>query len=169
MKESISKIISDIFPNNLDFEFSLLGGMTNKNYLVSVDGKRYVLRSPGNMTSALISRENEKNNSELMSLSGFNVHTQYFDATSGVKMTEFLEDSISLTRENVCNDENIRQIAMRLYQLHNSKIIFKNEFNVFEKFNQYMRLLRDKNIFFQYNDNIDEILSFFHEAKQQEY
>jgi len=96
-----------------------------------------------------------------MSLSGFNVHTQYFDATSGVKMTEFLEDSISLTRENVCNDENIRQIAMRLYQLHNSKIIFKNEFNVFEKFNQYMRLLRDKNIFFQYNDNIDEILSFF--------
>ena len=60
MKESISKIISDIFPNNLDFEFSLLGGMTNKNYLVSVDGKRYVLRSPGNMTSALISRENEK-------------------------------------------------------------------------------------------------------------
>jgi hypothetical protein len=50
MKESISKIISDIFPNNLDFEFSLLGGMTNKNYLVSVDGKRYVLRSPGNMT-----------------------------------------------------------------------------------------------------------------------
>ena len=39
MKESISKIISDIFPNNLDFEFSLLGGMTNKNYLVSVDGK----------------------------------------------------------------------------------------------------------------------------------
>ena len=161
MKESISKIISDIFPNNLDYEFSLLGGMTNKNYLVSVNGKRYVLRSPGNMTSALISRENEKNNSELMSLSGFNVHTQYFDATSGIKMTEFLEDSISLTRENVCNDENIRKIAMRLYQLHNSKIIFNNEFNVFEKFNQYMRLLRDKNKFFQYNDNIDEILSFF--------
>ncbi|QEH11547.1 choline kinase family protein [Histophilus somni] len=135
--------------------------MTNKNYLLHVDNEKYVLRLPGVMTSNLISRHYEMNNSILMSQAEFNVETIYFNADNGIKITKFLEKGINFNHNNIHQYEYLSLISKELYKLHHSDIQFNNEFNVFETFQQYFDLLKDKNGFFCFNKNIQLIYEFF--------
>ncbi|WP_075320105.1 EamA family transporter [Histophilus somni] len=135
--------------------------MTNKNYLLYVDNEKYVLRLPGVMTSNLISRHYEMNNSILMSQAEFNVETIYFNADNGIKITKFLEKGINFNHNNIHQYEYLFLISKELYKLHHSDIQFNNEFNVFETFQQYFDLLKDKNGFFCFNKNIPLIYEFF--------
>ncbi len=49
----------------------LSGGLTNENYLVEVDGERYVMRLPGQSTDLLsIDRENEVHNTKAAAETG---------------------------------------------------------------------------------------------------
>lgn len=162
-KKNVKEIILRVFPDILENEIKItpLGGMTNKNHLVLINEKKYVIRIPGEMTSSLISRQNEKYNSELMSKLAVNVNTKYFNEKSGVKVTEYLEESLSLTHNNISDDNFLKAIAYELYNCHNSKTIFNNEFNIFEKFSYYLSLLKDKDRFFMYNNKINDIHLFF--------
>ncbi|WP_243578050.1 choline kinase family protein [Aggregatibacter segnis] len=145
-----------------DLDIQSLGGMTNSNYLIStILEDKYVVRIPGEMTHSMISRKNEKLNSLLMSEHGFNVDTTYFNENTGIKITKFLENSISLNHHNINNKNHLEIIAKKLYKLHNSKLKFNNEFNTSSTFNNYLKLLKDPNNFYKFNKNIEEICHFF--------
>ena len=156
----IHLIEREIGTSNL--EIQNLGGMTNSNYLVStILEEKYVVRIPGRMTHSMISRNNEKLNSLLMSKEGFNVETLYFNENTGIKITKFLENSITLNHHNINNKNHLEVIAKKLYKLHNSKLIFNNEFNTHSTFNSYLNLLKKPNNFYKFNKNIEEICYFF--------
>lgn len=167
----MNNFISNIFSSSLNIPSShilnitFLGGMTNKNYLLETKENRYVIRVPGAMTSELISRHNEALNSMIMSDSGFNADTCYFNAESGVKITKYLPQHEALDHKTVRNKDNLRTIAEKLYSLHNSGIQLKNEFNVFSEFEKYISLLKNKDLFFKYKKEIPLILKLFNEIK----
>lgn len=71
----------------------IAGGMTNLNYLVSVDGEEYIVRIPGHGTSSLIDREQERQNLELGSTLGINPQLLYFNNESGIKITRRIAGS----------------------------------------------------------------------------
>ncbi|WP_288677476.1 choline/ethanolamine kinase family protein [uncultured Aggregatibacter sp.] len=145
-----------------DLDIQNLGGMTNSNYLIStILEEKYVVRIPGEMTHSMISRKNEKLNSLLMSEHRFNVDTTYFNENTGIKITKFLENSISLNHHNINNKNYLEIIAKKLYKLHNSKLNFNNEFDTSSTFNNYLKLLKDPNNFYKFNKNIEEICHFF--------
>lgn len=167
----MNNFIVTILSSNLNIpsydilNISFLGGMTNKNYLVKTRKDSYVIRVPGAMTSELISRHNEAFNSTVMSNAGFNVETCYLNAESGVKITQYLPQHKALTHNTIRNEENLKSIAKKLYSLHNSDILFKNTFNVFDEFEKYINLLKNKNLFFEYKKEIPNLLKLFQKIK----
>lgn len=125
---------------------NLLGGMTNKNYLVSYLDTEYVLRLPGSSTQVLINRENESNNSILTAGIGINIDTLYINPNTGIKVTKYIPSAQCFST----NSTNITKFAQRLKKLHQSDIKFDNNFNVFTEFDKYVDIARtndsDKNL-----------------------
>lgn len=161
--ETIKNIIQEklSLPLSSISQVSFLGGMTNKNYIVNTETDSYVVRIPGAMTENLIVRDNEAANSLAMSEAGFNVETCFFDSTSGIKITKYLSESCTLDHQSIKNFSNLKFIAEKLYLLHQSPIKLANRFDVFEEFDKYMGLLKNKAHFYQYNDSIADLLVFF--------
>lgn len=157
-------IIKSLFnhPND-NLTITKLGGMTNKNYLVSniKGGGEFVVRIAGSMTYKLINRENECFNSIVTSKKGINVETIFFDKNTGTKVTSFLPNAISLTHKSIKNKKTIQSIAKKIKELHFSNIVFNNEFNVFSEFEKYLGLLKNKDLFFSSTPYIDKLLKTF--------
>lgn len=160
-------------PLEMITDASFLGGMTNKNYLITISydkssgrGKRYVLRIPGAVTDSIITRDNEFFNSQLMSQMKFNVETNYFNPNDGIKITTYLEHSQQLTHQIISNEKYLNAIANKLSLLHNSELVFKNEFNVFDEFDKYISLLKNKELFYQYHPRISQLLDKFYSIRQ---
>lgn len=92
----------------------IIGGMTNLNYLVDVDGKSYVVRIPGHGTSSLIDRAREIQNLKLGSALGINPELVYFNIESGMKITETIEDARPLTKEENMNLDLLQKLQQFL-------------------------------------------------------
>lgn len=167
--QRISKLFCQALniPSQEIASITFLGGMTNKNYLISLDQKnQFVMRIPGAMTESLISRDNEENNSHLTSAYHFNVQTCYFDSQSGIKITRYLQDSQALNHENIREPQYLEAIAKHLKALHTSDILFENEFNVFMLYDQYLKLLKNPQSFYRFHIDMEELLSFFEQIRQ---
>jgi thiamine kinase-like enzyme/choline kinase/predicted transcriptional regulator len=131
-------------------EIKPFGGMTNKNYKVGIDDKQYVLRVAGNGTEKMINRLDEKLNSELASTLGINPPQLYFNAETGMKITEFIPKAETLNAKTAKKPENLAFVGEILRKLHTSGMVMENRFNVFTTLNKYEKLLIEINgTFFQ--------------------
>lgn len=146
---------------------SELGGMTNKNYLITVADEKFVLRIPGAQTEKMINRAYEAENSLIMSEKGFNVETCAFDKKTGIKITRFLKESFSLNHELINQSEILENIALHLRKLHQNQIKFNNHFDIYEEFYKYFDLLQNKNSFYNYDFFVPDILKFFEHTCSQ--
>lgn len=122
-----------------------VGGMTNKNYKVNINGKYYILRMPGTGTQDMISRTNENNNVHLIDSLGIDSKITYFNEESGIKLSEFIENAETINSKTAKREDNMELTASILRKLHTSNVEFKNEFNVFEEIDKYEKLLEEVN------------------------
>ncbi|MGL5901712.1 MAG: winged helix-turn-helix transcriptional regulator, partial [Cetobacterium sp.] len=99
-------------------EIEVLGGMTNKNYLVTINKKRYVLRIPGAGTKSIINRYSEKINAKEASRIGVDKHLIYFDSETGIKISEYIENAETLNPETSKKIESIELTSELLKKLH---------------------------------------------------
>lgn len=146
-RENLRNYLSDIFPEKDVSEavITQIGGMSNKNFRVDFDGKSYVLRVPGNGSEGMVERSNEEYNAIESCKLGVNPPIRYFDATSGIKLADFIEDAETLNSATIQRHDNMRKIA-KIYQVvHNSRIRLKNEFNIFREIEKYDSLLKRAN------------------------
>ncbi len=167
--KKIQSILTKIFQISKDKIFSIekIGGMTNQNYLVKIINNgggcidSYCLRLANTKTNKLIHRDYEKFNDYLVSKAKFSVESIYFDEKTGIKITRFLNDSYALDHKSVRNENILRQIALKLKEFHESKLEFKNTFNIFDIYKEYFSLLKQKNIFYKYHKKMGHILEAF--------
>lgn len=115
----------------------IIGGMTNLNYLVHVDGIAYILRVPGHGTSSLIDRAQEIKNLELGSKLGINPELVYFNTETGVKITKKIEQAQPLAKEENMLEETLEKVANIFKKLHHSNEKMNHEFNLFELMDEY--------------------------------
>ncbi|MGY4677039.1 phosphotransferase [Pasteurella sp. P03HT] len=165
--EEINAIIKDklgLAPTDI-VDTVFLGGMTNKNYLVTTQQEQYVVRIPGAMTESLIVRDHEAINSVVMSEAGFNVETCFLDAESGIKITKYLSDSMTLDHDTIKDTTHLIQVAKQLRALHQSNAKLANRFDPFLEFDKYLGLLKDKLRFYHYHQRMPELLDFFQFVK----
>ena len=116
--------------------------MSNKNFRVDYKGKGYVLRVPGNGSDGMVERSFEEFNSMESSKLGINPPVRYFNAMSGIKMVDFVEDAETLNAATIQRHDNMKKIAQIYRTLHLSHVRLKNEFNVFREIEKYSILLQ---------------------------
>ena len=76
----------------IEFE-ELTSGLTNKNFVVTVDGKRYVVRIPGQGSDIFINRDVELHNTLSVSEVGVGAHVYHAFESDYVIVSEFLSGS----------------------------------------------------------------------------
>jgi thiamine kinase-like enzyme/choline kinase/predicted transcriptional regulator len=124
-------------------EIQPFGGMTNKNFKVTVNGKEYVLRIPGNGTEQMINRKEEKVNSTIVSQLGIDTKIAYFNEENGVKIAELIPNAETLTGKTAKRQDYMMLTTAVLRKLHESGVEMANQFDVFEKITEYEHLMEE--------------------------
>ena len=130
-KQYIKEIVSEIL--NVDTKnikkIEQLGGLTNKNYKVTINDKNVAVRIPGN--GPAINRLDEKINSAIAYDAGLNCYAIYFNEDTGVKVCEFIENAETLNPATGKRENNMELMAGALRKLHACKNMFNNTFDPF--------------------------------------
>ncbi len=141
--DNLRQHLSTIFPSS-DVSGALItrmGGMSNKNFKVTLEGKSYVLRVPGNGSEGMVVRSDEEFNAMEACSLGVNPPIRYFNPETGVKLADFIEEAETLNAATIQRHDNMRQIARIYRTVHDSRIRLKNEFNIFREIEKYDRLI----------------------------
>lgn len=142
-RENLLHHLSDIFPGKdvSKAEIIQIGGMSNKNFRVNFEGKSYVLRVPGPGSEGMVERSNEEFNAMEGCRMGVNPEIRYFNAKTGVKLTDYVENAETLNSATIQRHDNLIKIATIYHRIHDSKVRLKNEFNLFQEITKYDRLI----------------------------
>ena len=138
-RDNLLMHLGNIFPNEdiKTAQITQIGGMSNKNFRVDFKGQSYVLRVPGNGSEGMVDRSFEQFNSMEASKLGINPSVHYFNAQTGIKLVDFVEESETLNSATIQRPDNIKKIVKIYQTLHCSHIRLKNEFNVFREIEKY--------------------------------
>lgn len=112
------------------------GGITNRNYVVTVDGSRYVLRIPGKDTGLLgIDRSNEYRAATLAAEAGVGPPVVAFQADTGCFVTGFVEGA-HIPVEDL-RDDHVLGLVIRAVRAFQSCPPIPSVFNAFRIVEQY--------------------------------
>ena len=147
-KENLQQYLAEIFPGKdiAQAEIIQIGGMSNKNFRVNFEGKSYVLRVPGPGSEGMVERINEEFNALEGCKMGVNPEIRYFNAKTGIKLADFVENAETLNAGTIQRHENLRKVADIYHKVHDSHVRLKNEFNIFQEIEKYDRLLMKANV-----------------------
>ena len=139
--------LHNIFPDKdvSTAEIIQIGGMSNKNFRVNFEDKSYVLRVPGNGSEGMVERTNEEFNAIEACKMGVNPEIRYFNAKTGIKLADFVENAETLNAATIQRHDNMKKIAKIYQTIHGSHIRLKNEFNIFQEIEKYDQLIQKAN------------------------
>lgn len=142
-QEEILRYLAPLFPDK-DVSRAVIvriGGMSNKNFRIGLEGKQYVLRVPGPASGEMVERANEEFNALQGCRLGVNPAIRYFDVDTGIKLADYVENAETLTAETIQHPENLRKIAKIYHRIHHSGVQLRNAFNIFREMEKYDRLI----------------------------
>lgn len=115
-------------------------GMTNRSFLFSVHGQKYIMRIPGEGTDQLINRREEVDVYRTIKGKGLCDDPVYINPVNGYKITKFLEGV------RVCDAENIKDLKRcmeKLHYFHNLNLSVPHTFDIFGQIDFYEGLWGD--------------------------
>lgn len=144
-EENLRMYLQEIFKGSDSSRAKIvkIGGMSNKNFKVTLDGKNYVLRVPGNGSEGMVERTNEEFNALEACKLGVNPEIRYFNPATGIKLADFVENAETLNAATIQRHDNMRKIASIYRKVHDSHIRLKNEFNLFQEIEKYDNLMEN--------------------------
>lgn len=116
-------------------------GMTNRSFLFCCNGKKYIMRIPGEGTDRLINRREEFAVYQTIKDRNICDDITFIDPDSGYKITEFLEGA------RVCdplNRNDLQKAMAKLKQFHGLKLKVSHEFDIFGQIAFYESLWNGK-------------------------
>ena len=132
-------------------------GMTNRSFLFSCKGKRYIMRIPGEGTDQLINRAQEADVYRAIAPENLCDNIAYINPENGYKITEFLEGA------RVCDPEDpedIRLCMARLRQFHEKGLQVDHTFDIFGQIAFYESLWGGKpSCFRDYKKTKEKVLN----------
>lgn len=112
-------------------------GMTNRSFLFTCKGKKYIMRIPGEGTDQLINRRQEAAVYHAIADKSICDDIAYINPENGYKITEFLEGA------RVCDPtdyEDVKKCMSRLRDFHALKLKVAHEFDIFGQMEFYESL-----------------------------
>lgn len=142
-KENLLMHLINIFPGQdvSRAELTQIGGMSNKNFRVIFQGKSYVLRVPGPGSDGMVERANEEFNAIEGCKLGVNPQIRYFNAVSGIKLVDYVDNAETLNSATIQRHENLRKVSDIYHRIHDAHVRLKNEFNLFREIDKYDHLI----------------------------
>lgn len=142
MERALEQVGSIVWPGHTPSAVTRLGGLTNQVYRVDVNGDSLCLRVPGEGTADYINRRNEARASREVARVGVGAPVLYFDETSGLAVTKFIEGATTMSAATfAANDGALARAGAVLRRLHDSDAVFANRFEVFAMIDAYIGLL----------------------------
>jgi thiamine kinase-like enzyme len=124
---------------------TLSGGLTNENYLVEVDGERYVMRLPGASTELLaIDRANEVHNTVAAAETGVGPRVLEHLPDLDVMVLEFIPGA-TMSSETLQSVHMARRMAESFKRLHSARP-FLRDFNMFRLIETYLGIVDEHQV-----------------------
>ena len=122
----------------------LKGGMSNSNYIVLVQGRKYTIRIPGKNAFAFVDRDVETNNLALIRPLGIDGDALVrLDPSTGYKISRYLEGApLSAFDPSLFYPK----VASLLHQLHDSSLLAQNDYDPFARLSKYEALVESKGL-----------------------
>jgi CTP:phosphocholine cytidylyltransferase-like protein/thiamine kinase-like enzyme len=112
-------------------------GMTNRSFLFTCQGQRYIMRIPGEGTGELINRHEEAAVYAAIEPLGVSEQVLLFDADTGYKISAYLADARAC---DPLDAGDVRRSMRALKALHASGVTVAHYFDVFERIGYYESL-----------------------------
>ncbi len=123
----------------------LSGGLTNENYLVEVDGTKYVIRLPGQSTELLsIDRANEVYNTKSAATTGIGPKVLEHVAGVDVMVLEFIPGP-TMSAKSLQSARMVARMAQSFHRLHAAPR-FLQDFNMFRLIEHYLRIVDEHEV-----------------------
>jgi thiamine kinase-like enzyme len=123
----------------------LSGGLTNENYLVEVEGRRYVMRIPGQSTDLLsIDRANEVHNTQAAASTGIGPQVLEHIAGLDVLVLEFIPGP-TMSARTLQSREMAARMASSFRRLHGSPRFLK-DFDMFQLIESYLGIVEEHRV-----------------------
>lgn len=114
-------------------------GMTNRSFLFSCRGKKYIMRIPGEGTDQLIDRKQEASVYQIINPLGLCDTVVYMDPENGYKITEFLPEARTCDSQNW---EDVRRCMEKLRSFHELGLKAEHTFDIWNQILFYESLRR---------------------------
>lgn len=112
-------------------------GMTNRSFLFSAVGSKYIMRIPGEGTDQLINRKNEAAVFKAISGLGLCDDPVYINPENGYKITAFLDGVRTCDPDNV---DDLKKCMKKLRSFHQMHLTVPHTFDIFEQIEFYESL-----------------------------
>jgi len=123
----------------------LSGGLTNENYLVELEGTKYVMRLPGKSTEMLsIDRENEVFNTIAAASTGIGPRVLEHVPGVDVMVLEFIPGP-TMSAKTLQSPRMMARMAQSFHRLHAAPR-FLHDFNMFRLIDQYLRIVDEHGV-----------------------
>jgi thiamine kinase-like enzyme len=126
-----------------DFAVERLGGLTNRNYKLTLGAESYVLRIAGEGTDRFIDRTAELHNARAAAVAGVAPDVLFCDPASGLLLTRFIAGGQALDAASIRTPARLRQAALTLKRLHRSGARFEGHKDPFAILDSYLRVIGD--------------------------
>jgi thiamine kinase-like enzyme len=119
-----------------------IGGLTNRNYKISLGPERYVLRLAGAGTSEYIDRAAEAHNARVAAAAGVNADVLHFEITDGTMLARYIGDSLTMSGAGFKDLGRVERAGSTFRRMHRFARPFVSRFDVFAQIDEYLALLR---------------------------
>ncbi len=138
--KSVTAKALKVTENDVEVIERLKLGMSNLIFLIKCKDKKYTFRIPGENSEVFVDRNTEKNG--LLLIDSYNLcgKTLYFD-DNGIKISEYIEGRVL---HNSLREQDYKNVADILHNLHNIEIKYVNSYEPFETLNYYESLNTSK-------------------------
>lgn len=140
LQSEVIELLANIFKvnsNRITNISALKKGMTNRSFLFSVNGKRYIMRIPGEGTDKLINRKEEASVYETIKDRKICDNIIYLNPENGYKVTEFLNGAKTC---DPFNEVEVKECMAFLRAFHEKELEVGHTFDLYKQIDFYESL-----------------------------
>lgn len=163
LKSDALDVIAEVFkttPEKVVDIMVLKKGMTNRSFLFSVNGEKYIMRIPGEGTDQLINRREEAKVFQTISGSGLCDDPVYINPENGYKITKFLDGVRMCDADDV---KDLKRAMEKLVSFHKMHLTVPHTFDIFRQIKFYETLWDGKpSMYRDYRKTKENVFSLKH-------
>jgi thiamine kinase-like enzyme len=143
-REEIKRVLAAIpgLAVTTDVGIERIGGLTNRNYKITLGDQRYVLRLAGVGTSEYIDRAAEAHNARIAAAAGVNAPVLHLDVGDGTMLARYIDDALTMSEAAFKDLARVERAAHAFRRMHRHPEGFSGRFDVFAQIDAYLALLR---------------------------